>query len=330
MMSKTGSALALAGLSGLMLAEAAYAGPPRLTFPVACELGRTCVLQNHVDLDPSPDAKDFACGTLTYDGHNGTDIRVPTLEAQRAGVEVLAAASGRVARVRDGVPDLSVRARGLEAVRGAECGNGLAIDHGEGWETQYCHMAQGSVRVRPGDSVRAGQPLGIVGMSGQTEYPHLHFVVRHERRVVDPFAFGAAPGTFGAGEALWGGSARIAYTPGAVLNRGFAAGPVTMEAIESGEASRATPDPGSPALVAYIRVIGLKQGDFQHLVVRGPEGKMLAENRGEALDRSKAQYMLFAGARRPASGWQAGSYEASYTLVRDGKTILEDRFELKL
>ena len=53
-------------------------------------------------------------------------------------------------------------------------------------------MANGSLQVKPGDLVRAGQPLGHVGLSGLTEYPHLHFTIRHQGKIADPFAYGAA------------------------------------------------------------------------------------------------------------------------------------------
>ncbi len=74
-----------------------------LRLPVACEIGKTCFIQHYVDRDPSPAAQDYQCGTLTYEGHDGTDIRIPTMAAQKAGVNVLAAADGKVLRVRDGV-----------------------------------------------------------------------------------------------------------------------------------------------------------------------------------------------------------------------------------
>ena len=323
--------LALAGLSCCAVAQAS-ADALRLKFPVACQLGQTCFIQNHVDHDASPGAQDFACGTLTYDGHDGTDIRVPTLRAQRAGVDVLAAASGRVARARDGVPDISVRAGREAAVKGAECGNGLIIEHQDGWETQYCHLAQGSLRLRTGDKVTAGQPIASIGLSGLTEYPHLHFTVRQRGRVVDPFAFETAVGVCNGGTSIWDGEVHpaLSYQPGAVLNAGFAAGPVTMEAIEAGEPRLATPGPDSPALVFYVRSIGLKAGDVQRLTLTGPDGRLLAENQGEALDRPKAQAMRYAGVRRPATGWAPGRYQAKFALVRAGKVVLERDLELAM
>ncbi|MGY3145616.1 hypothetical protein ACVWYQ_002615 [Bradyrhizobium sp. USDA 3397] len=164
--------------------------PQLFAWPVACDLGRTCFIQNYVDHDPSDKTLDFRCGRRTYDGHDGTDIRLPDLDVQRTGVAVVAAASGRVAHTRDGMDDVSVKVAGKAAVAGRECGNGAVVEHGNGWSTQYCHMAKGSLRVKPGDSVSAGQTLGLVGLSGNTELPHLHFTVRQSRAVVDPFAEG--------------------------------------------------------------------------------------------------------------------------------------------
>ncbi len=212
-----------------------------LQLPIACEVGHSCTIQNYVDRDPGSGVQDHTCGTNTYDQHNGTDFRVPTLAAQRAGVSVLAAADGRVLRARDGVEDVSVREKGRASVEGAECGNGVVIDHGAGWETQYCHMAKGSLKARPGDQVKAGEPIGSVGLSGLTEYPHLHFTVRSNGRVVDPFAINAM--TCGSGQSLWTPSvqASLTYRTRVVLNAGFAAGPVTNEMIEAGQLDQASP-----------------------------------------------------------------------------------------
>src|SRR5688500_17564596 len=107
-----------------------------LGLPIGCEMGHTCVIQQYIDRDPSPNARDYECGTLTYDGHNGTDFRLPTMAAQRAGINVLAAADGVVLRSRDGMSDISISAADAPSVADRECGNGLIISHGDGWETQ--------------------------------------------------------------------------------------------------------------------------------------------------------------------------------------------------
>lgn len=304
----------------------------QLGMPIACEPGRTCYIQNYSDADPSASARDYKCGTRTYDGHNGTDFRLPSLASQKAGVEVLASASGRVLRTRDSAPDGAFSKSSREAVRDVECGNGAVIEHPEHWETQYCHMASGSLMVKPGESVKAGQPLGRVGLSGLTEYPHLHFTVRHKGAVVDPFAYGAAPDSCGSGKLLWHPAlhAQLDYQERAILNAGFASGPVTMELIEDGSADKELPSAGAAAIVAFVRAIGLKTGDAQRLVIKDPTGNVIAENRASQLEKDKAQFMLFTGRKRPTSGWDRGTYKATYVVERDGRVVLKKDLELTL
>src|SRR5262245_44035491 len=322
--------LSRACCGGLVLACWSASAPAQafeLGFPVACEIGRTCVIQQYVDHDAGPGVRDYMCGTLTYDGHNGTDIRVPTTAAQRQGVDVVAAADGEVLRGRDGMPDVPARTIPPGPVEGRECGNGVVIAHRDGWETQYCHLAQGSIRVKPGDRVVAGQPLGRVGFSGRAAFPHLHFTVRRQGVVADPFAFQPDAAKCGSGISLWAPALRAAltYRERTVLNVGFAAGSVTMEQVEAGEVPTAL-GAGAPALVAFVRAVGLRQGDVQHLSVRAPDGAPLVDHAAQPLDRHKAQTLLFVGKKRPASGWRSGTYTASYMVSRDGKVVLEQEF----
>ena len=301
------------------------ADAPRLALPIACEIGVTCELQNYVDRDPGPSEQDYRCGRRTYEGHGGVDFRIPDMAAQRAGVAVLAAAPGTVTRLRDGVEDISVRTPGVD-VSDRQCGNGVVVDHGRGWETQYCHLARGSIIVKTGDTVVSGQALGKVGLSGNTEYPHLHLTVRHMGVTIDPFA--PAPGAAchpatGAAASLWDGPTgqRLAYQDGAVLNAGFAAGPVAPQAVEAGGVPRPTAQ--SAMMIAYVRAIGLKGGDVQEITLTAPGGEVLATSRLAPLDKDKAQYLLYAGKKRPASGWPQGVYTARYTVIRAGAPALQ-------
>jgi hypothetical protein len=293
-------------------------GGPTLELPVDCRPGLDCFVQNYPDHDPGPGAADYTCGPLSYDGHDGTDIRLPDLVAMRRGVEVLAAAPGVVLRVRDGMADASVREVGAEAIEGREAGNAVIVDHGDGWETQYSHLAMGSVAVAPGDRVEAGDVLGRIGLSGNTEYPHLELVVRRGGAAVDPFTGPDAPEACGGPRApLWSEAAAraLAYVPGGLLSSGFATEePDPRRARDGGYAVRvATAD--QPALVFWVDVFGTRAGDVETIRLVGPDGRALAEARA-VHDRTRAQWFRFLGKRRPEGGWPPGVYVGTYLLER--------------
>jgi murein DD-endopeptidase MepM/ murein hydrolase activator NlpD len=109
----------------------------------------------------------------------------------------LAAAEGRVVAIVNDVPeDATVMRQAGEtidnymkrllqgqATRAAQgtaaglAGNYIIIDHGAGEYSLYAHLQTGSVRVKLGDKVRSGQPIGKLGSSGNSTAPHLHFQV---------------------------------------------------------------------------------------------------------------------------------------------------------
>ena len=304
-----------------------------LALPIDCKFGETCFIQQYFDHDPGPLAKDYRCGPMSYDGHDGVDLRLPTLAAQKKGVAVFAAAAGTVRGARDGMDDVSVALAGPDSVKGRECGNGVVIAHPGGWETQYCHMAKGSVRVRNGQQVAAGTTLGLVGMSGDAEFPHLHFGVRHNGDKIDPFAADAAPGACG-GKSLWSreAAAALGYRSPELINFGFVPQTLTMADVESGQAAELSAQvaAGSPALIAFVRAIGLKSGDVQTMTLRGPDGQIMATSETAALMRDRAQQFLFVGKRRTANELPRGVYEAEYDVRRDGAPLFSRRFSLTL
>jgi murein DD-endopeptidase MepM/ murein hydrolase activator NlpD len=63
-------------------------------------------------------------------------------------------------------------------------GNHVVLDIGHGLFATYAHMMPGSVRVRVGQKVRAGTVLGLLGNSGNTSAPHLHFHITDTASVV--------------------------------------------------------------------------------------------------------------------------------------------------
>ena len=321
-----GAALLLATPAAAVGQEGSDARPS-LRFPVLCAYGTDCWVQNHVDTQPGPGASDYRCGHLTYNGHGGTDIRLRDLVQMRGGVDVVAAAPGVVRAIRDGMPDVGLDGRDRASLTGREAGNGVAIRHPGGWETQYSHLTRGSVQVREGARVQAGTKLGEVGLSGVTEFPHVEFIVRRNGAEVDPFT-GSAPeqGCSTRGTPLWRAAARdrLAYIPTALLSAGLAP---TRPRAKNARESRyrdAKIGPGSAVLTFWARVMGPQTGDRQTLQLRGPSGRVIAEDTAR-LPRDQARRFGYVGRRRPDGGWPAGCYVGSYTLIRDGRTVVDAR-----
>ena len=68
-------------------------------------------------------------------------------------------------------------------------GYNVLINHGNGIMTRYAHMLPGSFKVRAGQHVSAGTPLGNIGSSGNVTGPHLHFEVYVNGRRVNPMPY---------------------------------------------------------------------------------------------------------------------------------------------
>lgn len=306
----------------LSLAAPVAAGDFALGLPIACDPGETCHIQQYVDADPGPGAQDYRCGTLSYEGHKGTDFALTDLSAMVAGVDVLAAAPGVVTALRDGMVDGAFYQGDETAVADRECGNGVVIDHGNGWETQYCHMRRGSVRVTKGNRVARGAVLGAVGLSGKSQFPHVHLSVRRDGVVVDPFSPGQTGCGLPAGPGLW--QQAPAYEPGGLLAVGFAAGMPSYDAIKAGRAAVDGLAPDAPALVLYGYAFGGQAGDVIRIVIDGPEGTVTDQS--AELEKDQAQLFRAAGKHQPQGGWPVGRYNGSVQLLRDGQEI--DREEV--
>lgn len=305
---------ALAALPVLSLALPTLAFD--LAWPVDCTAGQTCHVQNYVDHDPGPGIRDFTCGPLSYDGHDGTDIALASLAEMQAGVAVRAAAAGVVKGVRDGMPDISIRDPAAPPLEGKDCGNGVLIDHGDGWETQYCHMKRGSVAVQSGQEVAAGAVLGEVGLSGNTEFPHLHLAVRKDGVELDPFdpeTTATCGGPAPAG--LW--AEPLAYEAGGMISAGFATRVPDYAEVQAGTAAE-TIGADAPALVFWAFYFGPRAGDEVRLAIRGPEGSFFEDR----FTVEKTQARAFrAGGKRLSAALAPGAWLGTATLSRDGQEI---------
>ena len=143
-------------------------------------------ISNFVDHDPTTGLLDYNCGNRTYDGHQGTDIRIVPFRWNKMAngeVEIIAAAPGVIILKQDGNFDQS-----------CAWGSGLAwnavfIQHADGTQSWYGHMKNGSTTTKDsGDAVVTGEYLGLVGSSGNSTGPHLHLEIYDPLgNLIDPF-----------------------------------------------------------------------------------------------------------------------------------------------
>ena len=93
------------------------------------------------------------------------------------GKEIHSVADGTVKEVKDGIPENVPleKKRAVPMTLDTICGNYVLIENSSDWYSLYAHMIPGTVRVKVGNRVTAGQILGLLGNSGNSDAPHLHF-----------------------------------------------------------------------------------------------------------------------------------------------------------
>lgn len=141
---------------------------------------------------------DYSCRDRTYDNsyynHGGTDIvpwPFPWNQLEENGVQIISAADGVLIYKYD--EDINDHNCLVTDTISISLGNYVVIEHPNGMTSWYAHMKHGSVTTKSvGSPVQAGEYLGIVGSSGFTTGPHVHFEVRNGDNIfapnLDPFA----------------------------------------------------------------------------------------------------------------------------------------------
>ncbi len=321
MMKRIAPALALLWLAPAPGAHAqGAAAHVVLALPLDCVPGETCWIANYVDVDPNAGASDYACGGLSYDTHKGVDFAIADVATMDRGVSVLAAAPGIVVGVRDGMADISIREADPELVKGKECGNGVGVGGPDGWFMQYCHMMRGSIAVKKGDRIETGQALGLVGLSGRTEFPHVHLQVMKDRKVIDPFVGVGRNAKCGLGSAsLWRADvlAMLPYQPAKLYIAGFAGTSTTGDGVRKGRYRAETLSALAPVLVLWADIFGPRQGDELIFRIDGPDGKTVVRKTAK-LKKDSARQFVHIDLTRPGPAWPKGVYRGEIRLRGKG------------
>lgn len=245
------------------------------------------------------------------------------------GVPVEAVAPGKVLRVRDGIPDKRIKNQADKAaVDGIECGNGVVIDHGNGWETQSCHLRNNSVVVKPGTVVEAGTQLGMVGESGLASFPHVHLSFRYQGKIVDPFVgVNAESGCNTARNPIW--QQPLSYKPTGIIRTGFAGEAPTMDDLWSGKFYDTVLPGNSAALIFWVQIYGVLPGDEEHYQLFAPNGDRVLDNEKEIKSASKT-WMGYVGKRNNSQSLAKGKWRGEYSLTRGNKVLVNVSKEVQL
>jgi hypothetical protein len=252
--------------------------PQKMLFPLAIEPLRDVYL-SYNDVDPTSGFADYQGGNATYDTHNASDILLTYYADQDRGVPILAALDGVVSSINDGEFDRQTEWTSADS-------NRVTVDHGGGWQTIYLHMRRDSVQVQVGQTVAQGDRLGLVGSSGVSSHPHLHFEVRYRGLPVethyDQATYWLAPQSYVYDDVYLVDSGISNYAPSAHFDEGPSDARVFRE--QSGI-----------ALYARGHWSGLRTGDVIRSVWRRPSGSTYATR----------TYTMTQDARR--WGWYWGS-----------------------
>ena len=246
--------------------------PRGLALPLSGVYGKDWVIPYYVDQryygdqDPSSSARDYKGGPRSYDRHEGTDFLVPNFRSMDNNlIKIRAAAAGEVIVAEDHFFDRVVADKVediITDVRYQNKWNRVLIRHANNYQTTYGHMKRGSAFVREGDRVAAGDPLGIIGSSGCSTIPHLHFEVRDDTgRVVDPFK-----------SDLW--HLPPAYeTPLGLLDYCVLGPDTDFESVHKDPPDNLLKVSTGSCIRFAVYVAGIKAGQLLSLTVTGPDGQ---------------------------------------------------------
>lgn len=286
-----------------------------LQFPVSCQIMGDCWVTNLVDLRGNNNQnEDYMCGKKSTNNSNSTHISLRNPSQTSRNYAVIAAEDGIIKTARN---------------VGGFCGYRIVIDHGNGWETSYCHLKPKTIIVNEGDAVKQGQIIGALGMSGQANWPHLSFAVIRNGMIFDPYSGrsnieGCTTTNL---SPLWKDNISPPYEPAHLTGIGFTIGYPTDPQIIHGMDPAAEISSKTTQIALWGMMMNILKGDDIHMQILNPYGEIYNETHIIA-KANRDYYPIYYSVNRKNMLWDLGHYIGKITITRNvnGKKITAGKF----
>lgn len=182
--------------------------------------------------------------------------------------------------------------------------------------------------MKQGDRVEAGEKLGFVGLSGLSEFAHVHLEVRHNKKTIDPFVgVGRQVACRLGPKPLWRAEilGRLAYRPTALYNAGFATTQPNEKAVREGAYADTVLSRSAPLLALWVDIFWAEANDLLTLRIVDPKGETVVEH-SSTLEKTQARRMAYVGSKRKKLTWDEGAYRGTVSLVRETKGGKRDEY----
>jgi peptidase M23-like protein len=282
---------------------------------------------------------DYDCGGRTYDlasgyNHRGTDMFTwpyPWLRMDRSEVHIVAGAPGTIVYKSDGNPDRTCSGSA------ATNWNAVYVEHADGSTAWYGHMKNGSPTAKTvGQTVATGEYLGVVGSSGNSTGPHLHFELYDPAdALIDPY--------FGPCNTLnlttwW--TAQRPYRDSAINKLATHSAPPVFPACPQAETPNLTNN-FAPGVVAYFAAYYRDHvaGQQTQYSIQTPDGFDWRTWNSTAMTTYDAAYWYYwwtLPASPPLGRWnfravyQGTTYNHGFNVLSPSDVIFQDGFQIGL
>lgn len=309
--------------------------PLALKLPVSCQLEESCWLVNYPDVQKEEGYQDYKGGKNTYEGNKGTYFAVKTFIDIKNGTPAHAADDGKVIFVRNNIEDNYPLGDKDTEKEPPFCGNAVVIEHNHGWKTAYCHLKKGSISVKQGDFTTAGAQIGQIGLSGQTEFPHLYFTVLKGENYFDPFSGLQLNGKENKNKykPLWGINARdnLKYRDVILTNIGVSAEDPSLYSVKQGSYKNIELLYDEPEIFIWVYGFHFKKKDIIKLTLYNPDQEKVM-NDFIRVSSGNIENLVSFKKKKKKEKWKPGFYNVKINYIKTGLKLAYEynfNFEIK-